>query len=319
MHGKTGLLRTLFLPVIWLISFSVQLLPVAVARLILQGMRRVFAPSFIGFFFEDTFCAILKPRGLLIESTELLVERRMPIRVALEMGDYIQRQFYLGGYPAFTPALLDFCDATTLFFDIGANVGLISLAVAAKVPSKQIHAFEPIDTTFGRMKDNFARNGRSIHAWNIALSNSTGAIEFGAITRDSGSASAAVDYLTNRTDQPVERIKCTAKTFDQWWSELPEAGKAHALRVAMKIDVEGFEREVLAGMKGFLASVAGDIFVVCETHWDNREEIVGVLREAGFQLLEPAADILGDRDRFGSAQDLHFHRGTRIDPATHLA
>lgn len=314
MHGKTGLLRTLFLPVIWPISLSVQLLPVSVARSILQGMRRVFAPSFIGFFFEDVFCAVLKPRGLLIESTELLVERRIPIRVALEMGDYIQRQFYLGGYPAFTPALLDFCDATTLFFDIGANVGLISLAVASKVPSNQIHAFEPIDSTFGRMKDNFARNDRSIHAWNIALSNFTGTIDFGAITRDSGSASAAVDYLSSRTGQPVHRVKCTAKTFDHWWSEFAETGRPLASRVAIKIDVEGFEREVLAGMKEFLSSASSEILVVCETHWDNREDILGVFKEAGFQLLESAMDMLSDRMRYGSAQDLQFHRGTRIIP-----
>ena len=247
MHGKTGLLKTVLLPVTWLISVLIHLLPIPAARLILQGMRRVFAPGFIGFIFEDTFCSILKPRGLLIESTELLVERRIPVRVTLDLGDYIQRQFYLGGYPSFTPALLDFCDDTTVFFDIGANVGLISLAVATRVPSNQIHAFEPIRATFGRMKDNFVRNERSIHAWNIALSKSTGAIEFGSIARDSGSASAAVAYLTNRTDQTVERTKCAAKTFDDWWSELPEAGRAQAPRVAMKIDVEGFEREVLEG------------------------------------------------------------------------
>ena len=315
MHGKTGLLKTLLLPLIWLISLSIQMLPISVARYILQGLRRVFAPSFIEFFFEDMFCAVLKPRGLVIESKELLVEQRVPIRVSLEMGDYIQRHFYLAGYPGFTPVLLDFCDAETLFFDIGANVGLISLAVSTKVPSNQIHAFEPIETTFGRMKGNFARNERAIHAWNIALSNFTGALEFGAIARDSGSASAAVDYLTNRTDQAVVRVKCAAITFDQWWSELPEADKALARRVAMKIDVEGFEREVLAGMKGFLASAASEIFVVCETHWDNREDILRIFEEADFQLLEPQADILSDRVRFGNAQDLQFHRIARKNAA----
>ena len=315
MHGKTGLFRTLFLPLIWLISLSIQMLPISVARHILQGLRRVFAPSFIEFFFENMFCAVLKPRGLVIESNELLVERRVPIRVPLEMGDYIQRHFYLAGYPEFTPALLDFCDAETYFFDIGANVGLISLAISTKVPSKQIHAFEPIETTFGRMNGNFARNERTIHAWNIALSNFTGTIEFGAISRDSGSASAAVDYLTNRTDQAVVRVKCAAKTFDQWWSELPEADRAPARRVAMKIDVEGFEREVVEGMRAFFAMTESEIFVVCETHWDNRADIRRVFEEAGFQLLEPSTDILTDQVRFGSAQDLQFHRLARKDAA----
>lgn len=305
----------LFLPLIWLLSLSVQMLPITVARYILQGIRRVFAPSFIEFFFEETFCAVLKPRGLFVETRELLVERRVSIRVPLEMGDYIQRHFYLAGYPDFTAALLDFCDAETLFFDIGANVGLISLAVATKVPSNQIHAFEPIETTFQKMEENFARNERPIYAWKLAMSNFTGPIEFGALTHDSGSASAAVDYLGSRTNQPVERVECEAKTFDQWWNEVPEAGKVPACRVAMKIDVEGFEREVVAGMKGFLASMESEILVICETHWDNRNDILGVFKMAGFQLLESTADILDDRFKFGSARDLQFRRSARKDAA----
>lgn len=318
MHGKSGLFRTILLPVIWLTSFALKVLPIPVARLIFRGIRRIFAPLFIEFFFEETFCAVLKPRGLLIESKELLVERRLPMQIALDMGDYIQRHFYFAGYPGFTPALLDFCDAETLFFDIGANVGLISLAVSSKVPSEQIHAFEPIEPTFQKMKANFTRNGRLIDAWNIALSNFTGTIEFGAIARDSGSASAAVDYLSNRTSQPIKRITCSARTFDNWWSEFHGTGNALASRIAIKIDVEGFEREVLAGMREFLAAAASEIFVVCETHWNNRDDILAAFKEAGFRLLEPAMDILNDRSRFSSAQDLQFHRDARRNAMTPL-
>ena len=67
-------------------------------------------------------------------------------------------------------------------------------------------------------------------------------------------------------------------------------------------------------MKTFLENATGEIFVVCETHWDNRDEVLGVLKQGGFQLVEPTDDLLSDRAKFGSAQDLHFHRANRMMP-----
>ena len=119
-----------------------------------------------------------------------------------------------------------------LFLDAGANVGSYTV-LAAKVTGAQCVAVEPVRSTFERLFRNIKINGlnQDVELWECALGSSNGHIEFSA---DRDTMNQAVD-----TDYPGERISVPVRTIDELL-----AGKSS---IMWKVDVEGFEQEVLRG------------------------------------------------------------------------
>lgn len=123
--------------------------------------------------------------------------------------------------------------------DVGANVGSYSI-LAASVGARSI-AFEPVPSTFASLADNVAINGYSglIAARNLAVGARSGTVsmtcDLDAVNRvvgDNGiEGTMAVDII------PLDSV-----------DEL--AGSS----LFVKVDVEGYEREVVVGAKGILSS-----------------------------------------------------------------
>ncbi len=66
-----------------------------------------------------------------------------------------------------------------VFFDIGANLGVYSLAFAKKYPNSQIHAFEPIHSTLNEMRRNlFLNSVTNVTSYNVGLSDHYGDVSF---------------------------------------------------------------------------------------------------------------------------------------------
>ena len=82
----------------------------------------------------------------------------------------MQAHFYFHGFPAFFPELLYFCDNKTAFFDLGANMGLVSVGLSKFLPQIHIFTFEALLSTYARLKDCFAENCPRANCYNIALS-----------------------------------------------------------------------------------------------------------------------------------------------------
>jgi FkbM family methyltransferase len=288
---------------------SLRLLPRKVEIGFFHLVRRVFNPELSSHLFEEAFCRFVKPRGTEVRVTNLTVPHSLAVDVSLDLGDYIQRSFYLYGYPHFMPDLLNFCDESTLFFDIGANVGLVSLGVATKIPQQNIFAFEPVAETFKRLLENTRANCPHIHLYQLALSDKAGEIKLATVGIDSGSASADFDYLKSRLSRntPIHYERCATQAFDDVWSSLPFQA-AQSLRIAVKIDVEGHEVAVLKGMQGFLAQSSHDVFVVCETHYHNIDEVLKLFEASRFERLSPPGPVLRSCESFGRAQDLVFRK-----------
>jgi FkbM family methyltransferase len=119
-----------------------------------------------------------------------------------------------------------------LFVDVGANVGAFSV-LASGVANAHTIAFEPSPGTFQRLQQNIRLNGlqEKVAARNKALGGRTGKIEF---TEGLGTENRVTDRANRGQTVEVE-----LSTLD------------HELRgekpVLIKIDVEGFESEVLSG------------------------------------------------------------------------
>jgi FkbM family methyltransferase len=123
--------------------------------------------------------------------------------------------------------------------DIGANVGHYACRMSELVgPTGRVIAFEPVPATFAAL----TANGKHFRHPNVTLLNAavgdrTTSVGLSVPNRADGSYLAHVD--------PDAELRCLAVAVDAL--ELPD-------RVSLvKIDAEGYEPNVLAGMRGLLA------------------------------------------------------------------
>ncbi len=122
------------------------------------------------------------------------------------------------------------------FIDIGANVGKYSI-ILAKNPNIKVIAFEPDPYNLEALKFNIVLNNSPVVIKDIALSNKKGTASFFLNPDNQGNSS-----LLN-SGQKGEEIFVKTDTLDNVLKDNKE-------RISLiKIDVEGFEAEVLQGAR----------------------------------------------------------------------
>lgn len=125
-----------------------------------------------------------------------------------------------------------------LFLDVGANIGSYSV-LAAKVCGASVIALEPVPDTFDKLTRNLLINGIQdrVEANRAAVGEAPGGLIFSA-DRDTMNQVVGADY-------DGASIQVQVVTLD-------ELLKGRTAQV-WKVDVEGFERQVLAGASQALA------------------------------------------------------------------
>lgn len=144
-----------------------------------------------------------------------------------------------------------------IFLDIGANIGLVSVYVAAKLPQATIHAFEPGSTQRGFLQRTVSQNKiDNIKVHHQALGDKIGEATFYV----HNPKQAALDGLqdTGRRGQ-TKAVMVPMITLDTWWQAIgmPKVS-------VIKIDTEGAELLVLRGGKNFITEVKPVIFLEIE-------------------------------------------------------
>jgi FkbM family methyltransferase len=176
------------------------------------------------------------------------------LRVTLDPRSVIARAVRVTG--GFEEAEIDIAAALyaarysgRCILDVGANVGLHSLAWARLAP---VVALEPAPGTYARLEANVAANGFGdrIRTLRTAAGDAVGEFEF-FVAADSGFSSLK-DTGRKRIRERI-RVPCT--TLDALAAELPLAVGL------LKIDVEGLERTVIAGAAELLRRDRPVLFV----------------------------------------------------------
>ncbi|HEY6822541.1 MAG TPA: FkbM family methyltransferase [Burkholderiales bacterium] len=130
--------------------------------------------------------------------------------------------------------------------DVGANVGALAVPLAKSRPALEVHAFEPHRLALGRLRRNIAANRlANIVVHEQAAGNAAGTAELTAFElRDLGLSSlrASASRFEGQSKYAVPVV-----TLDEALRDLK-----HKIAV-IKIDVEGFEAEVLEGARGIVA------------------------------------------------------------------
>lgn len=199
--------------------------------------------------------------------------------------------------------LLHFLREEDLFMDIGANVGSYTVLASGHIGAKTF-SFEPVPSTFSHLVNNVSINKMSdkVKAFNLALGSQKGSINFTS-TYDTINH-VAKDVDTNTISVPVETVDNIL--VDQ---KIP---------ILLKIDVEGFETEVIKGAGNTLQN--NDLkAIIIELNGSggrydyDEKEIHHTLINAGFKpfLYNPKERQLTEVNQFGSyntiyIRDTHF-------------
>lgn len=167
---------------------------------------------------------------------------------------------YLGYEPYMAEAITANLSRGGTFWDIGANIGLFSL-LASKIVGADgnVVAFEPSPDVFALLRANTAGNSL-IQVFQYGIGNAEGTMSFAA--QGTGSSSSFVQEVTelnrdHNRGQRIENVSVTMRKIDTLLDEMPPPSLA-------KIDVEGFELEVLRGAERLLSEVRPTL--VIEVH-----------------------------------------------------
>jgi len=182
--------------------------------------------------------------------------------------------------------------------DLGANVGYVSLLMASLVGSKgKLYAIEPDPANFKLLLMNIELNkfkGRTV-CCEIAMSDTIGEVNFYAGMRASNLGSL---IKHGKTVQKPQKVKCDTMTnFFEKRGEFPEF---------IKMDLEGGEVQVLAGMYNIMKTKEFPCKIIMELHPKFYPKVKGLeywmkkyFSECGFapELIISAAVPFPDKFR----------------------
>ena len=160
--------------------------------------------------------------------------------------------------------------ACSALVDVGANVGVYSVHVGGLGCIQHVHAFEPSPAAFDLLKANVGLQPHAdkIHCYAIAASDRAGEAHFKIVSPLAGN---------NQVTDADGSIDVPCLPIDEL---LPIKGE----RIAVKVDVEGHEQQVLAGMRTLLRSNECYLQVEC-LGGEQRVCVERILHELGYRWL----------------------------------
>jgi FkbM family methyltransferase len=176
--------------------------------------------------------------------------------------------------------LLTLARPDTYYFDVGANIGLMSLPVLWHVPTCQVVSIEPSPATAPFLERTAAASSFASR-WTVvtdALGSTSGSVDFHAAT--AGMDAFDGFYDTGRSGVPSAVVKVPMTTLDRVWDGLGRPPVS-----ILKIDVEGAELEVLQGGETCIA--AEKPFVLLEWNAGNAD----AAGRTSADLLNAARDL----------------------------
>ncbi len=234
--------------------------------------------------------ALLSPLGLQLTDIGGL-------KAELDMSDQFERSAALGLFEQqVADALRANLARAETFCDCGAHVGVVSILMAEHLSDGGVvHAFEPSPPTFSRLARNFEISspltGCRLHAVPVALGSQADQRLTLYVSSQNGWSTFLADASSRcvRLGAPVrEEVQVGMTTLDAFFLGAERRRPPQAI----KIDVEGFEYEVLQGASQLLREFPPRAIVV-----ERNDELLacvgrsfdpveGLLRSAGYVVHE---------------------------------
>jgi len=202
--------------------------------------------------------------------------------------------------------LLHFLRPNDCFIDIGANIGSFSVLASAHCLAKSI-AFEPVPSTYNYFQENIVINQIQalVTSYNLALGSEKGVVQF--------SKNLDSNHVVTK-EENIESIDVEITLLDSLLTARETT--------LIKIDVEGFETEVINGAKKFLVSDFVKAIIIelngaGNRYGYNEEKIHSYLVGIGFlpceydpftRDLSPKHSLKNDNNNTIYVRDLNFVR-----------
>lgn len=217
--------------------------------------------------------------------------------------------YYHGTYEAGTLNVIKGClRKGDSFIDIGSNIGLMSLFASQLIGENgTVYSFEPEPETFGILKKNIEINKRNnILTFDTAIGSETNTATIYSGTRGSrGSASLIKPDEKNSSGKEVQ-----VQTLDEFIA----ANTISNIRM-IKIDVEGWELEVLKGARQLLGNPNAPIVSIeySGLHPVQNGQLLEVYKyilsvnDYGVYKLEKGKEIVSKLIKIEDVSDLPYH------------
>lgn len=170
--------------------------------------------------------------------------------------------------------------------DVGANEGQFAHDVLKEFRSVRLVCFEPLEVPYRELSRRF-HNDKSVSALNVALGSSCGTVSFheSAFSPASSMLRMNHDSYTSfplvREAQTIAVNQITLDSLERTWDSKDT--------VVLKLDVQGYELEVLRGAENLLKEC---VWVYCEVSFVSMyqrqplaAEVIRYLDTRGFQMF----------------------------------
>lgn len=230
----------------------------------------------------------------------MMASLRKRLHVVVEVGDRVHQTRYVceTAMDAQRPLSLWIKEAGTMawieaevrpgdvFMDIGANVGIYSLAAAMRMGGEGVvYAFEPHKVNALALLKNVAANGlqERVRVVSCALSDGEGMLDFNY--QALGSASSASQFGHRRVPGSADEFVPVASemVYGSRVDHLVETGAIRAPTL-VKIDVDGNELAILRGMTGLLRGRQRPRAVQVELNAGEHDAITAFMTGCGYAL-----------------------------------
>jgi FkbM family methyltransferase len=202
-----------------------------------------------------------------IRHRDLRIMRGSMAGVRINLGGSFLRYLTGDAEPEVQEALAELIEPGQTVYDVGANIGFFTILCARLVgPQGKVYAFEPIPENLVTLRHNIALNKlTNVVIVEQALSASTGTAEM-FVSPWSAFHSLNVDGASKRENHGPDggQITVATVTLDEFVQ-----GDGVLAPDLIKLDVEGAELLVVAGMRETLRTVQPLLLV--EIHDTNRE------------------------------------------------
>jgi FkbM family methyltransferase len=157
------------------------------------------------------------------------------------------------------------------FIDVGANIGVYTLAMAKNSMVKEIYAFEPNSGIRSQLQANLYLNGieESVSVFPVGLSNHKGVENF--------VLSEGMSHICPKSKDEMKTVSIQVERLDDL---LTISGR----QIVVKMDIEGHEQYALKGMGNLLRN--NKVLVQIEVFKSNIEKVRTIFVDLGYRELE---------------------------------
>ena len=205
-------------------------------------------------------------------------------KMSCDLTEMMQRQFYYCGTYLMEEEIIRcwqlMAAASNTIFDVGANVGIYSLAALAVQPQAHLHAFEPTPEIADQLRSTATLNALDrLYVHQAAVSSRTGSATLRRFRGEFGT-NGGMNFIAETPcydgDESVQTV-----TLDQFCKD-----NSISKIDLMKIDIQGHEYSAFRGAEHLIRTGAiSTIFM--ELNWDHRSP-ANCPATQSVQLLERA-------------------------------